>query len=97
MEMFPAFNFPTKATANKRKYHMDDEEIIRTNSYLKWIMFYTDVEHRVEPVLSGTRMVLQYDVMIPPPSSLKKRKFDELDEYGASGRRKRYFPVLSNF
>ena len=31
---------------------------------LKWILFYTDVQHRVEPVLSGTRMVLQFDVLI---------------------------------
>jgi hypothetical protein len=30
-----------------------------------WILFYTDVNHRVEPVISGTRMVLQFDVFLP--------------------------------
>lgn len=29
-----------------------------------WCAFYTDVMHHVEPVLSGTRVVLQYDVCV---------------------------------
>ncbi|KAK0217215.1 hypothetical protein IW262DRAFT_177103 [Armillaria fumosa] len=31
---------------------------------LKAVAFYTGVEHKVEPVTSGTRLVLQYDVLV---------------------------------
>jgi hypothetical protein len=33
---------------------------------LKWLAFYTDAKHKVEPVTSGTRMVIQYDVIADP-------------------------------
>lgn len=31
---------------------------------IRWCAFYTDVPHHVEPVLSGTRCMLQYDVLV---------------------------------
>jgi hypothetical protein len=31
---------------------------------LRWVAFYTDVVHRVEPVTSGIRAVLQFDIII---------------------------------
>ena len=31
-----------------------------------WVAFYTDVEHKVETVLSGTRIVLQFDLLAVP-------------------------------
>jgi hypothetical protein len=40
----------------------DDEDEKNEKSGIKWCIFYTDVEHQVEPVLKGVRMVLQFDV-----------------------------------
>ncbi|KDR71957.1 hypothetical protein GALMADRAFT_102114 [Galerina marginata CBS 339.88] len=39
------------------------------------VVFYTDTEHRVEPVKSGVRIVLQYDIQV-----LKKPRADEKDK-----------------
>ncbi|KAK0244884.1 hypothetical protein EDD85DRAFT_760049, partial [Armillaria nabsnona] len=36
--------------------------------HLKAIVFYTDVEHKVEPVTEGVRIILQYDVFVSKPS-----------------------------
>ncbi|KAK7468370.1 hypothetical protein VKT23_002886 [Stygiomarasmius scandens] len=47
----------------------EDEEDV----YL--VAFYTDVEHKVEPVEDGTRIVLQFDVFVDPPPG------DDIDEY----------------
>ncbi len=36
--------------------------------HLKAVAFYTDVEHKVEPVTEGVRIILQYDVFVSEPS-----------------------------
>ncbi|KAK0429862.1 hypothetical protein EV421DRAFT_1744933, partial [Armillaria borealis] len=36
--------------------------------HLKAVAFYTDVEHKVEPVTEGVRIILQYDVFVSGPS-----------------------------
>ncbi len=38
------------------------------NNYetLKWVAFYTDASHKMKPVTSGTRIVIQYDVYVKP-------------------------------
>ncbi|KDR67005.1 hypothetical protein GALMADRAFT_258670 [Galerina marginata CBS 339.88] len=42
---------------------------------LQAVVFYTDTEHRVEPVKSGVRIVLQYDIQVS-----KKPRDDEKDK-----------------
>jgi hypothetical protein len=42
-------------------------EIYR-NQPLKWILFYTDIEHSISPVTEGVRMVLQFDVYDHKPT-----------------------------
>jgi hypothetical protein len=34
------------------------------NGFVRYIAFYTDVNHRVEPIESGVRIVLQYDIYV---------------------------------
>jgi hypothetical protein len=61
---------------------------------VKYIAFFTDVNHRVEPVLSGVRMVLQFDILIeeyfdffrvnhqlPSPNSLTPKLLAALGEH----------------
>ncbi|PBK65201.1 hypothetical protein ARMSODRAFT_447578 [Armillaria solidipes] len=46
---------------------------------LKAVAFYTDVEHKVEPVTSGARLVLQYDVFVctgPSPLAYTPGEYD---------------------
>jgi len=51
---------------------------------LNWCIFYTDIEHHVEPVLSGTRMVLQFDVYdevsLHPTEGSQNEKEEEGEE-----------------
>jgi hypothetical protein len=35
-----------------------------SETLLQWVAFYTDTEHKVEPLSSGVRIVLQYDVEV---------------------------------
>ena len=53
--------FVTFAERRTRKRKAEEDR----GSNVNWILFYTDVEHWVEPVISGTRIVLQFDVMVP--------------------------------
>ena len=42
-----------------------ETEIVQTKpTQHRWCMFFTDVEHQVEPVTKGVRMVLQFDVFV---------------------------------
>jgi hypothetical protein len=47
----------------------DDDEENPNDKYLQWAAFYRDCPHSVEPVLKGTRIVLQYDVHAKPTSN----------------------------
>ncbi len=47
-----------------------------SSSCLKWVAFYTDALHKVEPVTSGTRIVIQYDVYIKPDALQITKKTD---------------------
>lgn len=41
-----------------------------SSNKVKWVAFYTDCKHSVKPVLSGTRVVLQFDLIaIPVPDA----------------------------
>ncbi|KAK7468377.1 hypothetical protein VKT23_002893 [Stygiomarasmius scandens] len=40
------------------------------------VAFYTDVEHKVEPVEDGTRIVLQFDVFVDPPAEDDEEGYD---------------------
>lgn len=64
------------------------------NNSLKWIAFYTDVQHRVEPVTSGVRMVLQYDIHVS--NEIERDRNDE--NYGETffGSRPQYPESFSN-
>ncbi|KAK0222393.1 hypothetical protein IW262DRAFT_1232288, partial [Armillaria fumosa] len=43
--------------------HPEVEEVgVDQEIHLKAVAFYTDVEHKIEPVTEGVRLVLQYDV-----------------------------------
>lgn len=48
----------------------------------KIVAFYTDVEHKVEEVKKGVRIVLQYDVILDNPSPVKAKKDGGEDEDG---------------
>jgi hypothetical protein len=38
----------------------------RRDNTLRYVAFFTDMIHRVEPVMSGVRIVLQYDILVRP-------------------------------
>ena len=57
-----------------RKHRRKTEE---AKDLCHWVAFYTDVEHKVEPVLSGTRVVLQFDLLAIPD---ERDEDDEEDE-----------------
>lgn len=51
--------------------------------FLRWCLFYTDVEHQVETVTAGIRMVLQFDVLIHPNKTGKADEIKKEDsKYG---------------
>jgi hypothetical protein len=43
----------------------------RMEDTLKMCMFYTDAEHRVEPVTQGYRILLQYEILVKKPSEIE--------------------------
>ncbi|KAK0458233.1 uncharacterized protein EV420DRAFT_1682270 [Desarmillaria tabescens] len=51
---------------------------------LKAVAFYTDVEHKVEPVTSGVRLILQYDVLVCTPKTGPSRLAYTPGEYDFS-------------
>eukprot|EP01040_Poterioochromonas_malhamensis_P005657 gene5657-6080_t len=48
------------SNVKRKKEENEDEPMLR------WCLFYTDVEHQVETVTAGVRMVLQFDVLVHP-------------------------------
>jgi hypothetical protein len=45
-----------------------------TGNLVRYIAFFTDVNHRVEPILSGVRLVLQYDIYATPMDEAQQSK-----------------------
>ncbi len=54
---------------DNKPYELTFEQSEYKENGVKWIAFYTDLPHKVEPVISGTRIVLQYDVHVTPKDS----------------------------
>ena len=54
MDMKPKITHPSPGSSESHKTHVD----------LGVVAFYTDTEHRVEPITDGVRIVLQYDVEV---------------------------------
>jgi hypothetical protein len=52
---------------------------------IQWCIFYTDVEHQVELVMKGIRMVLQFDVYCKEGGQSNKRKADKIEGCNATG------------
>ncbi|KAK0244886.1 hypothetical protein EDD85DRAFT_898752 [Armillaria nabsnona] len=52
--------------------------------HLKAVAFYTDVEHKVEPVTEGVRLVLRYDVFVTEQSSRSSTPDPYLEDSGES-------------
>ena len=55
------------------------EPIIDYDS-VRYIAFFTDINHRVEPVLSGARLVLQYDIYVTPRKKADGEDDDDEEE-----------------
>jgi hypothetical protein len=62
----------------------ENQEVLSKRSHqeakearLKWLLFYTDIEHSVSPVTEGIRIVLQFDVYDRSPSKANEKTEDE--------------------
>jgi hypothetical protein len=61
---------------NRKRYHQGANE-----TRLKWLLFYTDIEHAVSPVTEGVRIVLQFDVYERSPGkTMEESEKIELEE-----------------
>jgi hypothetical protein len=49
-------------------------------AFLKWLLFYTDIEHSVSPVTEGVRIVLQFDVYDRCPGKAVEEAENSQDE-----------------
>jgi hypothetical protein len=58
---------------------------------LQAVAFYTDTEHRVEPITDGVRIILQFDVELDN-WSISKRALDTTAETGEQHARKKHKP-----
>ncbi|THV06341.1 hypothetical protein K435DRAFT_773305 [Dendrothele bispora CBS 962.96] len=78
------FEFSQKEGIRKEKEEDSEEESATEDVNgvmpVHVIGFYTDVEHKVEPVTKGTRIVLQFDVRVDDPVK-KKSNSDWDDDY----------------
>ena len=79
----------------------DDDDPSRSDndeSRVRYIAFFTDVNHRVEPVLSGVRLVLQYDILATPMNEEEIEEETEEREqeyYGFFSQTFSFPPVIS--
>lgn len=51
-----------------------------SSNSMQCVVFYTDLRHKVHPVTSGTRVVLQYDVFFKPTQSKLNDEDDDCDD-----------------
>jgi hypothetical protein len=70
-----------KLKTNSSFYDNENNEQEQETPAIKWCIFYTDVEHQVEPVMKGVRMVLQFDVYCKGDTkSSATEEFEEEEE-----------------
>jgi hypothetical protein len=67
-------------------FHTGTVHSLGNTATLRYIAFFTDVMHRVEPVTSGVRIVLQYDIIVRDPHN-KSRRVEDWAMYNT-----KYFP-----
>jgi hypothetical protein len=79
-ERLPEFQLSdeeSNSDGKEPKQERDDKETSAKCGSLNWCIFYTDIEHRVEPVKNGVRMVLQFDIYV---KELPEEDVNEMDE-----------------
>jgi hypothetical protein len=57
---------------NRKRFHQGANE-----ARLKWLLFYTDIEHSIAPVTEGVRIVLQFDVYDRSSSKVNEESEEE--------------------
>ncbi len=52
--------------------HKGQTHSFNSDPRLRWVAFYTDVEHEVEPVISGQRVSLAFNLYMTPLPGIPK-------------------------
>ncbi|SJL15597.1 uncharacterized protein ARMOST_19099 [Armillaria ostoyae] len=76
VDMHPKVTSITHPETPESKSQISESEP-ETQTSLRAAAFYTDVEHKVEPVTEGVRLILQYDVFV----SHEEADLHEFDDY----------------
>ncbi|KAK0460284.1 uncharacterized protein EV420DRAFT_1536048 [Desarmillaria tabescens] len=76
VDMHPKVTSITDQETSESSNTSGSEDEPDTEISLRAAAFYTDVEHKVEPVTDGVRLILQYDVFVSPEKSDEDDDFD---------------------